>query len=173
MATITATGSICNQCGHEWVPRHNQMGLPKVCPKCKSPKWNTPKETPANNQQDIDRELTFREFITLVRDISSEGMHSIAEIGDEKAIAKFWTADSMHMIAVKFSKTPGQSVIVGSNWPNGDEAKDPEILEEGTATMRTFHRITTKMLRCDVARHAINYQRHHRTSSVPSTKPSG
>jgi len=29
---------VCQQCGHEWVRRGKL--LPKVCPKCKSRKWN-------------------------------------------------------------------------------------------------------------------------------------
>ena len=31
----------CERCGHKWVPRFS--GKPKVCPKCKSPYWDTVK----------------------------------------------------------------------------------------------------------------------------------
>lgn len=32
----------CERCKHEWITRGKEM--PKVCPKCKSPYWNTPKK---------------------------------------------------------------------------------------------------------------------------------
>ncbi len=28
----------CNKCGYSWIPLNNKP--PKVCPKCKSYKWN-------------------------------------------------------------------------------------------------------------------------------------
>ena len=31
----------CKRCGYEWYPRTPQK--PKVCPKCKSAYWDTPK----------------------------------------------------------------------------------------------------------------------------------
>jgi len=31
----------CKRCGNEWIPR--VVTLPKVCPKCKSPYWNSEK----------------------------------------------------------------------------------------------------------------------------------
>ena len=36
--TIKLNGYQC-RCGHQWVPR--KPGVPIVCPKCKSPYWNT------------------------------------------------------------------------------------------------------------------------------------
>ena len=58
---ITVPGWRCSRCGHEWVPRYyfNEGGMvpPKVCPKCKSPYWDTePKRrarrpTPAGGQE--------------------------------------------------------------------------------------------------------------------------
>jgi len=41
----------CTRCDHEWVPRgvgaldpkKPPRDLPKVCPSCKSPYWNTPR----------------------------------------------------------------------------------------------------------------------------------
>jgi hypothetical protein len=41
MGEITLKGYECERCKHTWVPRENE--LPKVCPKCKSPYWNTPR----------------------------------------------------------------------------------------------------------------------------------
>lgn len=43
----------CERCGHEWIPRgaleeanagKALEGNPTVCPKCKSPYWNKPRE---------------------------------------------------------------------------------------------------------------------------------
>lgn len=31
----------CNKCKHEWEPRRNRE--PRLCPKCKSVKWNDKK----------------------------------------------------------------------------------------------------------------------------------
>jgi predicted Zn-ribbon and HTH transcriptional regulator len=31
------------RCGHEWLPRGDEK--PTVCPKCKSPRWDKPKQT--------------------------------------------------------------------------------------------------------------------------------
>ena len=33
----------CPNCGHEWFPRDDKRE-PKVCPKCKSPYWNKPRQ---------------------------------------------------------------------------------------------------------------------------------
>lgn len=31
----------CERCGHDWIPRIED---PSMCPKCKSYKWNVPKD---------------------------------------------------------------------------------------------------------------------------------
>ena len=41
---ITVMGYHCDRCGHEWVPRNINVE-PGVCPKCKSPYWNKPRQT--------------------------------------------------------------------------------------------------------------------------------
>jgi predicted Zn-ribbon and HTH transcriptional regulator len=38
---ITQKGYKCDRCGYEWTPRKKEK--PIVCPKCKSPYWNIPK----------------------------------------------------------------------------------------------------------------------------------
>jgi predicted Zn-ribbon and HTH transcriptional regulator len=42
-------GYVCERCGHEWVKRQNSPGEPKVCPKCKSPYWDTPRKMKIKN----------------------------------------------------------------------------------------------------------------------------
>ncbi len=37
---IKINGWRCERCSHEWAPR-NKEEKPKVCPKCKSPYWET------------------------------------------------------------------------------------------------------------------------------------
>ena len=44
MARIQISAFQCERCGHIWAPR-NTHDEPKVCPKCKSPYWNTPKQS--------------------------------------------------------------------------------------------------------------------------------
>jgi DNA-directed RNA polymerase subunit RPC12/RpoP len=46
MAKITLQGYQCERCEHTWVPRQDSKEEPKVCPKCKSPYWNTPRQKP-------------------------------------------------------------------------------------------------------------------------------
>ena len=43
MAEITLKGYKCERCNHTWVPREEHT--PLVCPKCKSPYWNKPRQT--------------------------------------------------------------------------------------------------------------------------------
>ena len=40
---ISVMGYRCERCGHEWIPRSAGTVYPKVCPKCKSPYWDTPR----------------------------------------------------------------------------------------------------------------------------------
>jgi len=37
---IKTKGFRCERCQHEWIPRDIKQE-PRVCPKCKSPYWNT------------------------------------------------------------------------------------------------------------------------------------
>lgn len=38
---IWILGNKCYRCGHEWRPRDIKI-VPKVCPECKNPYWETP-----------------------------------------------------------------------------------------------------------------------------------
>jgi len=40
MSTILLTGFKCGRCLYEWVPHRDTKGVPRICPKCKSPYWN-------------------------------------------------------------------------------------------------------------------------------------
>lgn len=44
MPTITLKGFQCERCEHKWLPKENTKDKPKVCPKCKSPYWDTPRK---------------------------------------------------------------------------------------------------------------------------------
>ena len=41
---ITVMGYRCERCKHEWIPR-DLVREPTICPKCKSPYWDRPKES--------------------------------------------------------------------------------------------------------------------------------
>jgi hypothetical protein len=49
MGEITLKGFVCERCSHKWVPREDE--IPKVCPKCKSPYWNTPRKLERNRSE--------------------------------------------------------------------------------------------------------------------------
>ncbi len=40
---IKVKGYRCERCEHEWSPRKKEAPIPVVCPSCKSPYWNKPK----------------------------------------------------------------------------------------------------------------------------------
>jgi predicted Zn-ribbon and HTH transcriptional regulator len=41
LGLVLLPGCRC-RCGHEWLPRGEEK--PRVCPKCKSPNWDRPKQ---------------------------------------------------------------------------------------------------------------------------------
>jgi Zn finger protein HypA/HybF involved in hydrogenase expression len=43
LARVKLTGFKCERCEHEWCPK-NPKELPKTCPKCRSPYWDTPRK---------------------------------------------------------------------------------------------------------------------------------
>jgi Zn finger protein HypA/HybF involved in hydrogenase expression len=43
MVKIDVPAWKCERCEHVWVPRSMDV-VPRVCPKCKSPYWNTPRK---------------------------------------------------------------------------------------------------------------------------------
>jgi hypothetical protein len=45
---ITVMGFKCERCSHEWVPRNESNGEPRVCPKCHSPWWDKPAKPTAD-----------------------------------------------------------------------------------------------------------------------------
>jgi predicted Zn-ribbon and HTH transcriptional regulator len=62
---ITVMGYRCERCGHEWFPRTDKRE-PKVCPKCKSPYWNSPKKQAPMSYEE------FRDKIKAVLQASGE-----------------------------------------------------------------------------------------------------
>ena len=44
----TVTFYVCERCGHEWFPRIDAE--PRVCPKCKSPYWDRPRQERKNTK---------------------------------------------------------------------------------------------------------------------------
>ena len=55
---ITVMGYRCERCHHEWVP--NGEKEPRVCPRCHSPYWNSPRKAASM--------LTYEEFRDKIRD---------------------------------------------------------------------------------------------------------
>ena len=46
MAYVKIDGFLCERCSHRWIPKQPGLPEPKVCPKCKSYHWNTPRMRP-------------------------------------------------------------------------------------------------------------------------------
>lgn len=44
MSIIKLDGYACERCEHKWIPRSKIDELSIICPKCKSPYWNTPRQ---------------------------------------------------------------------------------------------------------------------------------
>jgi Zn-finger nucleic acid-binding protein len=51
MGRVKVDAFRCDRCGHVWLPKELlekldelDKHLPKVCPKCKNPYWNTPRK---------------------------------------------------------------------------------------------------------------------------------
>lgn len=42
--TIKVPGWECLRCGHKWIARGQEV--PRICPKCKSAYWDTPRKRP-------------------------------------------------------------------------------------------------------------------------------
>ncbi len=55
MARVQLSGFRCERCEHEWVPR-DKNEEPRVCPKCKSPYWNTPRKTETDKKKRKEKE---------------------------------------------------------------------------------------------------------------------
>jgi len=53
MPEITMKGYQCTRCNHTWVPR--DKGKPMVCPKCKSPYWDKPRQNETTKLSKKDR----------------------------------------------------------------------------------------------------------------------
>lgn len=45
VAKVKIDGWRCERCQHQWVPRVMTVH-PEVCPKCKSPYWDRPRQSP-------------------------------------------------------------------------------------------------------------------------------
>lgn len=50
MGKIQIPAYQCERCGHIWTPRKSKEE-PRVCPKCKSPYWNTPRKVERKAKQ--------------------------------------------------------------------------------------------------------------------------
>lgn len=60
---ITLMGYRCERCSHEWLPRGETKGEPKLCPSCKSLNWDKPSKSLT----------TYEQFSRLVRNALEDG----------------------------------------------------------------------------------------------------
>jgi hyperosmotically inducible periplasmic protein len=66
---LRVEGCRCERCGHEWVPRRGAKP-PKVCPRCKSPYWDTPRRSPKLTSAEQSRAAAVRQYQLNQRDRS-------------------------------------------------------------------------------------------------------
>jgi len=80
---ITLMGYRCERCAHEWLRKNNAEEEPKVCPKCKSPYWNTPKK---------QNPMTYEEFRDSVKAVlnSSKTPMTWTEVRTKGKLAQKW-----------------------------------------------------------------------------------
>jgi predicted Zn-ribbon and HTH transcriptional regulator len=53
---IKTKGFQCERCGHQWVPLDINKE-PRVCPKCKSPYWNTKRKRDLKSKVKEDKRI--------------------------------------------------------------------------------------------------------------------
>ena len=63
MAYVKIDGFLRKRCSHRWIPKQPALPEPKVCPKCKSCQWNSPrmrlpKADPYRNDPALARRAT-------------------------------------------------------------------------------------------------------------------
>lgn len=58
MPEITLRGYQCTRCNHTWVPRDEAK--PLVCPKCKSPYWDKPRQSDTKKDSDWKQKKRMR-----------------------------------------------------------------------------------------------------------------
>jgi protein-arginine kinase activator protein McsA len=80
---ITLMGYHCERCGHEWLPKRTEKQEPKVCPKCKSPYWNSPKKQAA---------MTYEEFSSQIKAVLSSSKISMTwtEVRTKAKLPQKW-----------------------------------------------------------------------------------
>ncbi len=57
MASVKLDGFLCERCDHTWIARAQTTDKPRVCPKCKSPYWDTPRKNEIVTQQQATKEV--------------------------------------------------------------------------------------------------------------------
>lgn len=77
---ITVMGYHCERCEHEWIPRSDADGEPRVCPSCKSPYWNRPRA-------EVSKYEEFRNTIRAVLAKTKKGL-TWTEIRTEAGLAQ-------------------------------------------------------------------------------------
>jgi hypothetical protein len=55
MPKVQIWGYRCERCQHEWVPR-DKAREPAVCPSCKSPYWNRPRQVKPEASERIQKD---------------------------------------------------------------------------------------------------------------------
>jgi hypothetical protein len=87
LGLVTLSGFECDRCRHRWFPRGSSM--PLVCPKCKSPYWNTPR---SKRKGDVTtrKGKVMRDSSTIARKTKSAQKQQIFTIGyQEKTALEF------------------------------------------------------------------------------------
>ncbi len=92
MPRVKILGFECSRCGHQWVPREG-IEHPEVCPKCKSPYWDTPRRidvkpehqiTCSRNKDQLTGKTVEYELVRNKKVLKGAGYFSVSDLEDGK-----------------------------------------------------------------------------------------
>jgi len=132
---ITVMGYRCERCGHEWIPRGSADEEPKICPSCKSARWNSPRKTESSYE-------AFSQAISKVlRD--AEGPLTWTEVRTAAGLAQAfpnnkWVRRMEADIGLKRVRDP-HGII---HWSIGKS--DSDLFSGGTAASKTSVKKATR-----------------------------
>ena len=125
---LSVWGYRCERCEHEWIPRNEET--PRICPKCKSPYWDTPRRSE-------------HPFVRIAREaIRTPDVHSVRIYGqyfDGKEVAhfdKFYKPEQIKDSDFELPKTLKAKMSVFGQLPVGSNPAKEMLIEDLNRTRK-------------------------------------